>query len=176
MLDLKPATDDQQRLKTNVLPGQVSKFRQKQSYLQPPVLNTMYDAEKQMQEIMEAPQITAAEKSKLYSDQLNRFLTKPNFLTPRATVEELPKLKRNFSHNWVDSSDWTPKDIAMMTPEQFEGYKRRLLRERPKYVPMKPEVVARLSPEDKKEFEKLYKKHLNVMLLEADLINFLKTI
>ena len=155
MLDLKPTTDDQQRLKTNVLPGEVSKFMQKQSYLQPPALNAMYDAEKQMQEIMEAPQITAAEKSKLYSDQLNRFLTfknkldfhahpiakasvqeapptpvemaqlnepadvtprvpatpKPNFLTPPATEEERPKLKRNFFHNWVDSSDWRPKDI-----------------------------------------------------------------
>ena len=28
----------------------------------------IYDAEKQMQEIMEAPQITAAEKSKMCSD------------------------------------------------------------------------------------------------------------
>ncbi len=193
MLDLKPTTDDEQRLKTNVLPGEVSKFMQKQSYLEPPVLNAMYDAEKQMQEIMEAPQIiTVAEKSKSYSDQLNRFLTfkskmenhhlpvkttppsesvpstsderaeiaprvpatpKPNFLTPPATEEERPKLKRNFFHNWVDSSDWRPKDIAMMTPEQRKGYMRRLLRERPKYVPMKPEVVARLSPEDKKEYE-----------------------
>ena len=53
MLDLKPTTDDQQRLKTNVLPGEVSKFVRKQSYLQPPALNAMYDAEKQMREIME---------------------------------------------------------------------------------------------------------------------------
>ena len=51
MLDLKPTTDDQQRRKTNVLPEEVSKFMQKQSYLQPPALNAMYDAEKQMQEI-----------------------------------------------------------------------------------------------------------------------------
>ena len=69
-----------------------------------------------------------------------------NFLTPPATEEERPKLKRNFFHNWVDSSDWRPKDIAMMTPEQRDGYEKRLLRERLKYVPMKPEVVARLSP------------------------------
>ena len=78
---------------------------------------------------------------------------KPNFLTHPAIEEERPKLKRNFFHNWVDSSDWRPKDIAMMTPEQRYGYEKRLLRERPKYVPMKPEVVARLSPEDKKEYE-----------------------
>ncbi len=202
MLDLKPTTDDQQRLKTNVLPGEFSKFIQRQSYFQPPALNAMYDAEKQMQEIMEAPQITAAEKSKLYSDQLNRFLTfknkldfpahpiakasvqeapptpvemaqlnepadviprvpatpKSNFLTPPATEEERPKLKRNFFHNCVDSSDWRPKDIAMMTPEQRDGYEKRLLRERPKYVPMKPDVVARLSPEDKKEYEESLQK------------------
>ncbi len=45
----------------------------------------MYDAEKRMQEIMEAPQIAAAEKSKLYSDQvvfaeLNRSLTFKNMM------------------------------------------------------------------------------------------------
>ncbi len=94
MLDLRPTTDDQQRFETNVLPGGVSKFMQKQSYLQPPALNAMYDAEKQMQEIMEAPQLTAAEKRKLYSDQLNRFLTfknKPDFPAhpiAKASVQE----------------------------------------------------------------------------------------
>jgi hypothetical protein len=31
MLDLKPTTDDQQRLKTNVLPGEIAKFLHKQS-------------------------------------------------------------------------------------------------------------------------------------------------
>ena len=31
MLDLKPTTDDQQRLKTNALPGEIAKFIQKQS-------------------------------------------------------------------------------------------------------------------------------------------------
>jgi hypothetical protein len=108
------------------------------------------------------------EKSKLYSDQLNRFLTfknkmahsspgipetsaqsipqapaqipqqvppipvpaeipppvpatpKPNFVTPPPTEEERPKLKRNFFHNWIDSTDWRPQDLAMMTPEQRE--------------------------------------------------------
>ncbi len=63
MLDLKPTTGDQERLKTNVLPEEVSKFLQKQSYLQPPILNAMYDAEKKMQEIIENPQIIAAEKA-----------------------------------------------------------------------------------------------------------------
>jgi hypothetical protein len=128
---------------------------------------------------MEAPQLSVVEKSKLYSDQLNRFLTfknkmdvpahyhespfqrtplvsatpvsaeipsqvpptpvpavipsqvpdtpKPNFLTPPPTEEERPKLKRNFFHNWVDSTDWKPQDLAMMTPEQREGYEQRLL-------------------------------------------------
>ena len=45
---------------------------------------------------------------------------KPHFLTPPATEQERPKLKRNFFHNWVDLSDWKPKDLAMMTPEQRE--------------------------------------------------------
>ena len=83
---------------------------------------------------------------------------KPNFLTPPATEEERPKLKRYCFHNWVDSSDWRPKDTAMMTPEQRDSYKKRLLRKRQKYVPMKPEVVGRLSPEDKKEYEESLQK------------------
>ncbi len=45
-----------------------------------------------------------------------------------------------------------------MTPEQRDGYEERPLRERRKYVPMKPEVVARLSPEDKKEYEESLQK------------------
>jgi hypothetical protein len=78
MLDLKPTTSDQDRLKTNILPGEIAKFIQKQSYRQPPLLNAMYDAEQRMKEIMEAPQLSAVGKSKLYSDQLNRFLTFKN--------------------------------------------------------------------------------------------------
>ena len=46
-----------------------------------------------------------------------------------------------------------------MTPEQREGYERRLHREKTKYVPMKPEVVATLSPEDKKEYEESLQKN-----------------
>ena len=79
MLDLKPTTDDQQRLKTNVLRGEIAKLvLHKQSYRQPPLVNAMYDAEQRMKEIMEVPQLSVVEKSKLYSDQLNRFLTFKN--------------------------------------------------------------------------------------------------
>ena len=46
----------------------------------------------------------------------------------------------------------------MTTPEQREGYETRLFRERPKYVSMKPEVVAKLLPEDKKEYEEFLQK------------------
>jgi hypothetical protein len=45
MLNLKPTTDDQQRLKTNVLPSEIAKFLRKQSYQQPPLVNAMLDAE-----------------------------------------------------------------------------------------------------------------------------------
>ena len=41
----------------------------------------------------------------------------------------------------------------MMTPEQRESYERRLLRERLKYIPMKPEELAKLSPEEREEHE-----------------------
>ena len=41
----------------------------------------------------------------------------------------------------------------MMTPEQRESYERRLLRERPKYIPMKHEELAKLSPEECQEYE-----------------------
>jgi hypothetical protein len=202
MLDLKPTTDDQKRLNTNVLTGEIVNFIQKQSYRQPSLVNAMYDVEQRMKEIMEPPQLSVVEKSKLYSDQLNRFLTfknkmdvpaqtpvqrtslvsptplsaeippqvpptpvpaeipssvpatpKPNFITPPPTEGERPKLKHNFFHNWVDSTDWRPQDLAMMNPEQREGYEQRLLRERPKYIPMKHEDVARLSPEDRQEYE-----------------------
>jgi hypothetical protein len=54
----------------------------------------MYDAEQRIKEIMGAPQLSAVEKSKLYSDQLNRFLTfknkmahsSPEFLNPLLKV------------------------------------------------------------------------------------------
>ena len=59
MLDLKPTVDDEERLKTNILPGETSALEQyvrKKSYRHPPNLNAMYNTEKRMQEIMEAPQ------------------------------------------------------------------------------------------------------------------------
>ena len=92
MLDLKPTTDDQQRLKTNVLPGEIAMYLHKQSYRQPPLVNAMYDAEQRMQEIMDAPQLSAMEKSKLYSDQLNRFLIFKNKMDvpAQAPVQRTP--------------------------------------------------------------------------------------
>jgi hypothetical protein len=78
---------------------------------------------------------------------------KPNFLAPPSTEQERPKLKHNFFHNWVDSADWKESDLAMMKRKERERYERCLLNERPKYIPMKDEDVARLSPEDKQEYE-----------------------
>jgi hypothetical protein len=102
MLDLKPTTDDQQRLKTNILPGEIAKFLQKQSYRQPPLVNAMYDAEQRMKEIMEAQQLSVVEKSKLYSDQLNRFLTFKNKMDVPAHyheshVQTTPQVPNEFS-------------------------------------------------------------------------------
>jgi hypothetical protein len=41
----------------------------------------------------------------------------------------------------------------MTIPKQREGYEQRLLCERPKYIAMKPEKTAKLSPEDRQEYE-----------------------
>jgi hypothetical protein len=57
----------------------------------------MYDAEQRMKEIMEAPQLSAVEKSKLYSDQLNRFLTFKNKMAhsspgiPETSAQSIPQ-------------------------------------------------------------------------------------
>jgi hypothetical protein len=40
-----------------------------------------------------------------------------------------------------------------MTPEAREDYERFILSDRPKYIPMKPEKLAKLSPEDRQEYE-----------------------
>jgi hypothetical protein len=50
----------------------------------------MYDAEQRMREIMEAPKLTTVEKSKLYSDQLNRFLIFQNKMDVPAHYHEAP--------------------------------------------------------------------------------------
>jgi hypothetical protein len=49
----------------------------------------------------------------------------------------------------------------MMTSEQREGYEHRLLRERPKYIPMKPEKLAKLSPRRQRRVRKLFKNNKN---------------
>ena len=95
ILDLKQTTDDQQRLKTNILPGEIAKFLHEQSYRQPPLANAMYDAEQRMKEIMEAPQLSVVEKNKIYSDQLNRFLTFKNKMDvpAQAPVQRTPLVR-----------------------------------------------------------------------------------
>ena len=67
MLDLKPTTGDEQRLKNHILPDKTSaleKYVRKKSCRYSPNLNAMYNTEKQMQEIM--GQITLGEKQALF--------------------------------------------------------------------------------------------------------------
>ena len=82
-LDIKPTTDDQQRPKTNVLPGEVpqgdtaavmTRYMQKRSYLQFPVLNAIYNAEKRMCDILKTQQLTGDQKCNLHFNHLNRFM------------------------------------------------------------------------------------------------------
>ena len=137
MLDLKPTTDDQDRLKTNILPGEIAKFIQKQSYRQPPLVNAMYDAEQRMQEIMDAPQLSAVEKSKLYSDQLNRFLTFKNIIAhsspeiPETSAQNIPQApaempQTNESVEIAPPEPTTPKPNFLSPPPTEEGRLHRL--------------------------------------------------
>jgi hypothetical protein len=55
----------------------------------------MYDAEQRMKEIMEAPQLSAVEKIKLYFDQLNRFLLFKNKMahsSPGFPAQNIPQV------------------------------------------------------------------------------------
>ena len=47
---------------------------------------------------------------------------KAYFLTPPTTVEQQPKLQRNFLHNRERFSDWKKSDLAMMTPVERDEY------------------------------------------------------
>jgi hypothetical protein len=138
MLDLKPTTSDQDRLKTNILPGEIAKFLHKQSYRQPPLVNAMYDAEQRIKEIMEAPKLTAAGKSKLYSDQLNRFLIFKNTMAhftpgiPETSAQSIPQTPAETPQS-NESVDITPPVPAtpkpnFLTPPPTEEERPKLKR------------------------------------------------
>ena len=141
-LDLKPTTSDQDRLKTNVLPGEIAKFIQKQSYQQPPLLNSMYDAEQRMKEIMETPQLSAVEKSKLYSDQLNRFLTFKNKMDVPAHYHEAPVQRTPSETN--ESAEIPPQVPPIPVPAEIPSPvpatpKVNFLTRRPRWRPTEEE-------------------------------------
>ena len=72
----------------------------------------MYNTEKQMQQIVEAAQLFSWEKSKIYSDQLNRLLTfknKMNQKSMKTLVQRALSVLSNVSE--------TPRSI---TPETTE--------------------------------------------------------
>ena len=48
-------------------------------------------------------------------------------------------------------------NLPGMNPEAREEYERYLVRNRPKYIPMKPEEVAKLPPEERQEYENALK-------------------
>ena len=57
-------------------------------------MNATYDVEQIMKEIMDAPQLSAVENSKLYSDQLNRFLVFKNKMahsSPGILAQSIPQ-------------------------------------------------------------------------------------
>jgi hypothetical protein len=165
MLDLKPTTSDQDRLKTNILPGEIAKFIQKQSYRQPPLLNAMYDVEQRMKEIMEAPQLSAVEKSKLYSDQLNRFLTFKNTMahsSPAIPARSIPQApaempQPNESVEITPPAPATPKPDFLTPPpteEERPKLKRNFFHNWVDPADWTERDLARMTPEAREDYER----------------------
>ena len=168
MLDLKPTTDDQQRLKTNVLPGEIAKFIQKQSYRQPPLVNAMYDAEQRMKEIMDAPQLSAVGKRKLYSDQLNRFLTFKNKMAhsspgiPETSAQSIPQApaempQPNESVEIAPPVPATPKPNFLTPPpteEERPKLKRNFFHNWVDSADWRHQDLAMMTPEAREDYER----------------------
>ena len=105
MLDLKPTTHDDQRLKTNVLPGhaggiqqQLSGYIRKQTYRQPPLLNAVYNTEQRMENILSSPSMTPNEKSALYANEYHRFQSFQNQLQNKFQNRLENKLTKFLKH------------------------------------------------------------------------------
>jgi hypothetical protein len=164
MLDLKPTIDDQQRLKSNILPGEIAQFLQKQSYRPPPRANAMYDAEQRMKEIMEAPQLSALEKSKLYSDRLNRFITLKNKMDVRAQapVQTTPLVpaeipQPNESVEIAPPVPATPKPNLLTPPpteEERSKLKRNFFHNWVDPADWTKRDLARMTPEAREDYER----------------------
>ena len=126
MLDLKPTTDDKQRLKYGVLPGEnavLMEYFKKNSYQQPPIVNAMYNSEEQMQQIMQAPQLTPDAKAKLYDQTLQRFLTFQSQLKNQHLVQNNLETTPNLAETpqELNSTVHLPSDLPIVpaTPKTY---------------------------------------------------------
>ena len=123
LLDLKPTTDDGQRLKTNILPGEdspmtdIAKYVKKQSYRQPPVLDAIYNTEQRINNIMQTSQLPSSVKSKLYSSQLNRLLTLKNKLQSPMVIDQSVAQPEEEIHQFIPE---TPKPYFLTPPPTEE--------------------------------------------------------
>ncbi len=83
---------------------------------------------------------------------------KPNFLRPPAIEElKLNLWKQSSSvicgnHYWVDPTDCRESDLTRMSNEERKDNQRCLLKDSPKYILMKPELIRKLSPEYRQEY------------------------
>jgi hypothetical protein len=167
---LTPTTSDQDWLKTYILPGEIAKFLHKQSYRQPPLVNAMYDAEQRMKEIMEAPQLTEVEKSKIYSDQLNRFLIFKNKMAhstpgiPETSAQIIPQApaetpQPNESVEITQPVSATPKPNFLTQPQTEEErpkLKRNFFHNWVDPADWTERDLARITPEAREDYEVLY--------------------
>ena len=174
MLDLKPTTGNEQRLKNLILPDKTSaleKYVRKKSCRHSPNLNAMYNTEKKMQEIMEAPQLSSWEKSKLYSDQLDRLLmfkSKMNQKSMETLVQRAPSVLSNVSEppSFVRPEPAeinappvpaTPKPnffTPSATEEEPPKLKRNFIHNWVDPADWKESDLARMNPEARKEYER----------------------
>ncbi len=53
----------------------------------------------------------------------------------------------------VQCASHQKSDLARMSLEAREDYECFFLKDRPKYIPMKPEQIVKLSPEDRQGYE-----------------------
>ena len=125
----------------------------------------MYDAEQRMKEIMEAPKLSAVEKSKLYSDQLNRFLVLKNKMahsSPGIPGQSIPQApaempQPNESVDITQPVPATPKPIFLTplpTEEERQKLKRNCFHNCLDPADWTGRDLARMTPEAREDYER----------------------
>ena len=131
----------------------------------------MYNTEKRMQEIMEAPQLFSWNKSRLYSDQLNRLMFK-NKMNQKNVETLVQRAASLLSNVYEPPSPVSPEPAEIDAPPVPATPKPHFLtppakeEERPKLkrnffhnwvdpADWKESDLARINPEAREEYERI---------------------